>query len=172
MGTRFVTLQLTRPEGFKPVSWLIRIIQKTSYSHVRFQWLGTGGAIPIIYEASGSYLHFIGPIAAKQKPVKIIRSYPLELAGEQYKKWVQFCVTNAGVQYGLVQMLGMAWADAMGLKQNPLADGRKTQVCSEVAYYFFKDVMEWSVGELDPDRTGPKQINKYLEDHVGSLSET
>lgn len=164
MNNKFIEIQLTKPKGFKPISWLIRLIQKTPYSHVRFQWLGVGNSIEVIYEASERYLHFIGPIAAKQKPVKIVELYRIELNKDQYKKWIRFCMKNAGVQYGTFQLFGMAYSDALALDKNPLADGRKTQVCSEVAYYFFKDVMDWDVSSLDPDRTDPKKISKYLKE--------
>lgn len=161
---KFVNIQLTRPKGFKPLSWLIRKITRRPYSHVRFFWMGAGGTVPIIYEASGRYLKFIGPIAAKQKPVRVVNEFEFKLDRDGYRKWVGFCMTSAGVTYGRAQLIGMGLADLFSLDENPFGDGKKTQVCSEVSYYFFKDVLGWDVSGLHPDTTDPGDIEDYLNE--------
>jgi hypothetical protein len=162
MKERIVKIQLTKPAKSRPISWLIMKITGRDYSHVRFFWHGVNGSVPIVYEASGSYLKFIGPIAEKQKPVKIVKEFEYSLDRLGYRKLVKFCMTNAGVQYGRLQLIGMALAQFFKLKKNPFGDGRKTQVCSELAFYFFKDVMGWDVSSLDPDTTDPGAIEDYL----------
>jgi len=158
---RTVTIQFTRPKGFKPLSWAIRKVQRTDYSHVRLTWLGMGEKIPVIYEASGSYLKFIGPIAAKSLHVEVVDLYNFELSQDQYRATVALCMENAGIEYGKRQLVGMGIAKMFGLKKNPYGDGAKTQVCSEIVGHFLNDILGWQT-ELDLDIAGPKEIRETI----------
>lgn len=162
MTTRKVTLQFTRPAKWKPLSAAIRAVQGTKYSHVRFAWNGMGGTLPVIYEASGSYLKFIGPIAAEDKAVFVCKSYTFDLSLDDYRKTVKLCMKYAGVRYGKVQVIGMGIAMALGLRKNPFSRGIKYQVCSEIAGYFLKEVLGWDI-DLDLDIAGPKEIQECIE---------
>ena len=158
---RDVTIQFTRPKGFKPLSWAIRKVQRTEYSHVRLTWLGMGETMPVIYEASGSYLKFIGPIAAKSLHVEVVDLYNFELSQDQYRATVSLCMENAGIEYGKRQLVGMGIAKMFGLKKNPYGDGAKTQVCSEIVGHFLNDILGWQTG-LDLDIAGPKEIRETI----------
>jgi hypothetical protein len=163
MGHRRIYIEFTRPKGFFPViSWLIRLFQKTEYSHVRLCWAGFRGQVPVIYEASGAGLKFIGPIGALRKPVHVVSRFPLDLTGEQYRELVRLCMSYAGIKYGHLQILGIALVCLFGLKKNPFADGKKSQVCSEIVGYLLADILGWKTG-LDLDIAGPREIHEFLD---------
>jgi hypothetical protein len=169
VDTRTVWVEFTRPRGFKPLSWLIRKVQKTEFSHVRLYWLGVGGTIPIIYEASGSSLKFIGPIAAKQMKIKIIHSFKLDITPAQYKDIVKICMINASIDYGKKQLIGIGLVHAFNLDKNPFADGRRSQVCSEIIGRILKMVLKWPI-KLDLDIAGPKELYKEISLHFSKGS--
>jgi len=160
-GRRLIQIQFTRPTGFKPLSWTIRKVQRTDYSHVRLAWDGISGTVPVIYEASGSNLKFIGPIAAAQHKVKVINSFKFNLPEDQYRALVKLCMTYANVDYGKKQLIGIGLVKAFRLKKNPFADGRKSQVCSEVIGMFLTDILGHDLG-LDLDIAGPKEIMETI----------
>lgn len=164
---RIVAIEFTRPKGgFKPLSWLIRKISRSEFSHVRLRWMGVGQTVDVIYEASGTSLKFIGPIASKYKPVTIVDSYKFNLDMDSYTMTVLLCMNYAGIEYGKKQLLGMGIARVFRLKKNPFADGKKSQVCSEVVGYFLEKILGWDTG-LDLDVAGPKEIRETIIKHKG-----
>lgn len=164
---RLVTIEFTRSNKKFPVlAWLIQLIEKTKYSHVRMCWLAMK-EIPIIYEASGSSLKFIGPEANKSNPVEVVHCYKLNLSNDEYRGLVKLCMRYSNISYGKKQIVGMGLVRMFGLKKNPFADGRKSQVCSEVVGTFLDKVLGWNTG-LDLDIAGPKEIQETLHKRLGT----
>jgi hypothetical protein len=163
---RLVLVQFTRPKKwFQPISWAIRKFQKTEYSHVRISWMAMK-TVPVVYEASGSSLKFIGPMAAKDNPVHIAHQYNINLSIEQYRELVRTCMTYANIEYGKKQLVGMGITRIFGLKKNPLADGKKSQVCSEVVGHLLQKILGWDIG-LDLETAGPKELNDIIKERLG-----
>jgi len=164
---RLVTIEFTRSKKRLPIfGWIIQMVQRTKYSHVRILWKAMG-EIPVIYEASGSSLKFIGPKANESNPVDVIHSYPFNLSNEEYRGLIKLCMMFSNIAYGKKQIVGMGLVYAFGLKKNPFADGRKSQVCSEVVGSFLDKVLGWETG-LDLDIAGPREIQETIENHIGA----
>lgn len=146
---------------FAPLSWLIRLVENTPYSHVYLRWHSVGAGTNIIYEAAGSYLRFqAGPIFKSKN--KIIKEFEFQITKDEYKQLLKFCMGQAGTDYGILQLFGMAAVRLFGLKANPFSQGRKSQVCSEMVGYFLEDVLKKDTG-LNLDIQGPKAIYNYLD---------
>lgn len=156
-----VNIEFTRPKGrLLPLfSWLIRALECTKYSHVRLSWTNSTG-VPVVYEASGTSLKFIGPLAANR--VEVIKTYPVYVDRDGYRRLIKLCMTYAGLDYGVKQLLGILFVKLFKLKKNPLSQGRKSQVCSEIVGRFLEEAMGWKTG-LDLDTAGPKDIQTFLE---------
>jgi hypothetical protein len=155
-----IHIDFTSPKSKLAIlSWAIRKIERCEYSHLRLRWLGMGQKIPIVYEASGSEVKFLGPMAQEKRHVNVIKSYQFHLNQDQYYKTVEFCIKYAGVEYGKMQLLGMGLVRLFGLKKNPFGNG---QVCSELVGKFLKEVMLWEL-ELDLDVAGPKEIMEAID---------
>ena len=150
-----VYIEFTRPKNFNLFSLLVRLIEMTKYSHVRLRFND------IVYEASGTSVHFKGKLAQEYRQSEIIDSYKLDLAEHEYVKLMKLCMENAGIDYGFKQLIGIALVKLFKLKKNPFSDGRKSQVCSEIVGRFLKEIL--NIGHsLDLDVASPKDINKIL----------
>lgn len=163
-----VNVEFTRPKRklFPLFSWAVRAIERTPYSHVRLTWLSTSGE-PLIYEASGASVKFIGRHAADQHEVEVLEAYTFNLEKEQYKRLIGL-FRFAGVRYGVLQILGIGLAKWLNLDKNPLSKGSKQQVCSELVAYFLQDVLGLPITPEEYDLLGPRGIKEKLDELCAS----
>lgn len=159
-----VDVEFTRPKRkFLPLfSWLVRLVERTPYSHVRITWTSSSGE-PLIYEASGASVRLIGRYASKSHEVEVLESYTFNLDATQYKRLIGL-FRFAGVRYGTLQIIGIALARWLKLSKNPLSKGSKQQVCSELVAYFLSDVLGLPMREADYDLVGPRAIKEKLDE--------
>lgn len=161
---RKIFIEFTKPaKGFCPFSWLIRKIQGTPYSHVRLRWFSRSG-IELIYEASGSQVKLIGEKAQDLHKVKVTCSYEVSVSSEEYRNLIKL-FRFASVSYGINQVFGIGAVALLGLKKNPFAKGRGSQVCSELVGLFMDEVKGWEI-KYDLDMAGPLEIDLALEEMV------
>lgn len=153
-----VYIEFTRPLKCKPLSYLIRMIEGTKYSHVRLR------LNDIVYEASGTSVHFKGKLAQNYLPTEILHSYKFDLSQQEYAKLLKLCMDNAGIEYGYKQLIGILLVRMFKLKKNPFSDGRKSQVCSEIVGRFLKEILQIG-NKLDLDIAGPKAIKEVLDNN-------
>lgn len=158
-----LTIGFSKPKKhiFPIFSWLIRLSEKTSYSHVYVKWHSKGADTNVLYEASGSNVKFLGEKVYKKK-IQPIHEYEVEINTKTYKKLLKFCMENAGVDYGIKQVFGIALVKIFKLKKNPFSDNRKSQVCSELIGHILEDVLGKKL-DLDLDIAGPRAIKEYLD---------
>lgn len=159
---KLVFIEFTRPKApMKFLSWIIRLIEGTPYSHVRLSWINSV-SVPIVYEASGTSVKFLGPLALEENPVIITHAYKCRLNREQYRALVKLCMENAGVSYKFKQLVGIALVKLFRLKKNPLSEGRKSQVCSEIVGRFLQ-MHSTVANDLNLDIASPKDIQYILD---------
>ena len=166
MGFRKINIEFTRPkqDRFAFFSKLIRLFQKTKYSHVRLHWTNSTGR-DVVYEASGSKIHFLGELAQPTKPVEVLHLFTVPLNNEEYRALIDLCMKYAGLKYGVWQSIGIGLSIFLKLKKNPFSDGYRSQVCSELVGRFLEEVLELPIN-IDLDIAGPKEIYLILEDAV------
>jgi len=160
---KLIHIEFTKPDPakikFPIVSWLIRLFQRSKYSHVRLRWQSTSG-VEIIYEASGSEVKVIGELSQQDHPIEVVKSYTVKVSRDQYRALIRL-FRYAGVKYGYLQILGIALVTIFKLAKNPFSDGRKSQVCSELVGLFITEVKKWDL-PLDLDIAGPKEIDQQF----------
>lgn len=158
---RVITIGFSRPKNqFLPVfSWAIRAFEKTPYSHVYLSWRSVAGP-EVVYEAGGSRVRFMNR-KIFDKIAHTTHSFTFLIDAAAYKKLMRFVMTNVGIRYGVRQILGIALSRIMGWKNNPFADGKKSQVCSETVAYFLRDVLGYDIN-FNPETAGPREIFEYL----------
>ena len=164
-GTVSIKMDFTRPGKkirFPWLSWIIRKFQGTPYSHVLLRWHSPTLGVEVRYEAAGNRLRFMGPIASRDR-YEVVKTYAFRITKEEYKRLVTFCQIYAGIDYGKSQLVGIGLAHWFRLKKNPLSQGRKSQVCSEVAGWFLRDICGYDLKGMDLDLAGPKEIDEYLQ---------
>lgn len=137
-------------------SILIRWYMGTPYSHVYLRFESPSMERSLIYEAVGAGVRFIGLEKWKQHAEEV-DSFELCIEDENYKKLMQFCIDNAGNEYGFMQNLGLVWANILRKRKNPLTSG---QNCSEE----MGEVLEREGFEITKDLNllTPKDIHDIL----------
>jgi SHS2 domain-containing protein len=157
-----IIIGFSRPKKwFKPFSWIIRALYNTEYSHVYVRWRSVGADADVAYEASGTSVHFTCKQVFEERTL-CLHEYEIDITKEQYKKLLHYCMTHAGVDYGLKQAFGIALVEIFNLNKNPYSDGRMSQVCSEVVMHVLEEVVGAETG-LDFDTASPKDIKRFLD---------
>lgn len=168
---RQLTVGFSRPRGsiFPIFSWIIRAVECTSYSHVYLAWDSISGARPHYHAAAGS-VHFLGSRIAERK-LDVRAEFLAPVSEAQYRKLIHFTHSHAGTSYGWKQIVGIGIQKLLRLRRNPLADGRKSWVCSEAVGYVLQDVLGYDLGDLDLDTAGPRAIYEWCEANLPRAGE-
>lgn len=154
-------IQFTRPaKGIKILSWLIRLILGTKYSHVLARWNAAGGKVDLVWEAAGSSIRFLGPIAHEGK-YNVVETYEVPLTRVEYKRLIEYTHNYAHVNYGKTQLIGMLIARLFRLNKNIISQGKSEQVCSEAVAGLLKHVKGWT-SEYNFDVYGPDALERWL----------
>lgn len=159
-----IYIEFTKPnKKFAPLSYIIRKVENTTYSHVRIRWTSFSGG-ELIFEAAGTNVRLLGQ-HAKPK-TSVVKSYQIMAKKEDYKKLISL-FKYAGVSYGFLQLIGFSLTYLPFFDKNPFSDGRYTQVCSELVAILL-ELLGYEVGE-DLDQAKPKHIElaliKYCKQH-------
>jgi hypothetical protein len=125
---KIVTIGFSKSiKPFAPGSAAIRWYMGTPYSHVYLKFEAPNLERTLIYEAVGSGVRFIGADRWATHAQEV-DSFKLEITDEAYKQIMQYCVDNAGIDYGLIQNFGILIASAFNMDKNPSKEGEN---CSE-----------------------------------------
>lgn len=114
----------TASKGFVPFAWLIRLWEKTPYSHVSIKLNTNHG--DLIYQASHSMLNFMS-FNNFLTINRVIKSFELEVTNQEYDIIMRWCIHTAGLPYAVKQVINVGLG-----KYIFKPDGEQRQVCSEV----------------------------------------
>jgi len=152
-----ITIGFSKSKKFLPIgSWLIKSYMKTPYSHVYLKFHSQSLDRTLIYEAVGGGVRFIGTKVWQKHAVEV-KSYTIDIEKINQIKLIQFCVDNAGIDYGFSQNLGVAIAGVFNLKKNPFYTGLN---CSETIGEILK--LEGYKIEKDVNLLTPLDIDNIL----------
>jgi len=133
----------------------------TSFSHVRLRW-NLKNRQEVIYEAAGSNVRFLGELAQLDKPVKICKTYCMELTDNEYRQLLNKAIELAGIEYGAFQLLRMALFRFFKKKLGTYKNKKTSIVCSELVLYILKESLKLET-DLDPDLAGPRELDILLD---------
>jgi len=158
---RFLTLGFSRPKhSWLPLSFIIRKVQNTTYSHVYVVMDSQYLERKIVFQASGFVVNF-SSYKRLQEHNEIIKEYKIPITKNTQKQVLQFAFDKAGAPYGMRQILGMGWALLLerltGKRRNPLDDDGRSYVCSEIVAEILKDYVGLAVN-IDTDVITPKDV--------------
>lgn len=126
MPTMFVGFSRPR-KWFVPISWLIRLVNGTPFSHTYIRMYSSSIDRYLVYEAHAQGLTFCGR-EYFEKNVVVLQEFPRQITEEQKKLILQFCVDHALEKYSVKQNFGilyvkfMLWAFGKNVK-NPWPGG-------------------------------------------------
>lgn len=162
-------IQFTVPaKRIKPLSWLIRRILGTRYSHVLARWNAAQGKVDVVWEAAGSSIRFLGPIAHADK-YEVIHEFSVLLDKAEYARLIEYTHRYAHVTYGRRQLVGMLIARLFRLNYNPISQGEAEQVCSEAIYGLLNYVKGWE-SDINFDVYGPDKLEEWLVDKLSTTN--
>ncbi len=125
----------SRPRKFwAPFSWLIRLFDQTPYSHVYVRFYSSKYDRWLVYQASHTFVNFYGMPAFDEEALTI-REFDIDVSDDARTKVIQFAIDNAGVQYDIKTVFGIAIVRIAAMfghtMTNPLGNGRG-YFCSEL----------------------------------------
>jgi uncharacterized protein YycO len=128
----------------------------TDYSHVYVEFYSETLNRPLIYEAVGSGVRFVGQ-KYWQKHAQEVVSYTIQVQKSNYVAMMQWCVDHEGTDYGFMQNIGIFISNIFGWKKNPW---RKGSNCSEIIAEILK--LEGYKINKDSNLLTPRDIEKIL----------
>lgn len=152
-----IKIGFSRPKNklFPIFSWLIRLVERTSYSHVYIKIYSSDGTY-FIYQASGTHVNIIGSKYFEQGAT-VVKEYSLPISSEQKKNLLKFVAKECGAPYSITQILNIACHMLFG--KGFLSS--KGYVCSEIAAIVLRDIYNFKL-EKDENILTPKDIDMLL----------
>lgn len=148
------------------LSWLIRKAEKRAYSHVYIRWRCPTLKVWKTFEAVKTSVQFTSPAIFKEE-TRIIKAYVLKVDKKDILTLEKFAYNSAGISYGFKQLGGMLIVRLFSLFgkkiKNPLKNGKKEQICSEVLFYALR-TLGYDI-QLNPDIVAPRDIETYVSQH-------
>lgn len=161
--TSVITIGFSRPKHkLLPVgSWLIRLYQGTSYSHVYLKFYSKSLDRVLIYEAVGGGVRFVSQQVWNSKAEEVVQ-VSLNISDANYKTLLQYCVDHAGVKYGVLQNVGVVISELLKLKHNLFTSGVN---CSEIVAQILQ--LEGYTFSKNLNLVTPKDIELTLSNSPG-----
>ena len=153
-------------------SKFLRWAEKRPYSHCYLRYQNHVTGQDLILHAAVLSIHTLTLENFKKHGNVIVKEYMYEVTDQaKIKDLLTFVYNQSGTPYGWVQLVGMGLvklAAFFGKKiKNPLADKKKTMVCSEFCAYAVK--ISGISPNIDLELTevgGPSWLDKYLSKSV------
>lgn len=167
MEKETIYIGFSKARGKFPIlSWLIRGIEGTPYSHVYLRIPSAWFERDIYFQASSVMVNFMGQKYFDEH-AEVVKEFPIQISPEVKKKIWQYCIDNAGKPYSIKQLpgigiirlgkvLGKTW-------KNPFSDGRSMVVCVEVIADLMIETLGAQIKE-DLDSIGLKEIYPHVEE--------
>ncbi len=153
-----ITIGFSKPKNrLLPIaSWLIRLYEKTPYSHVYVRFYSESINRTLVYEAVGEGVRFVG-LKEWELKAEEVASFTLPVKKCNATTLLQYCVDHAGEEYGFWQNVGIVIADVFRMRKNPFRRGKN---CSEA----IGDLLRMEGYELpkEPNLLTPKDIYQIL----------
>lgn len=155
-----IYIGFSRPKKFAILSWLIRVVLKTEYSHVYVKFHSDTYDRNIIYQASGLQVNFVGEKLFDEKEI-IVKEFEFDVSDDTYTKMMIFAIDKAGYPYSVKQLFDIA--GYMLTKKVLLSeDGRNAYICSELASQMIKEDLKIPI-DKDLDLITPKDVYIILD---------
>lgn len=154
-----ITIAFSKPSSrLAIVSLLIRIFERSKFSHALIRWKSDALQREMVYHASHGMVHFIEG-SRFDTVAETVAAYEIDLTESQHLQVVQKAVDLAGVKYGFLTLIGIAFERITKIR-NPFRDQSKSFICSELVGEILK-ICE-KTQPLDLERAGPKQLEAWI----------
>ena len=135
-----VGIGFSKPKKWKPLSWIIQLVEGTNYSHVFVTWYCKNIQRRKVFEAVGSGIRILSNVTFKKKS-EVVKLYYFEVDDKTLNEIEQKAHDLSGRSYGFKAIIGLGimrlfnWFNRLfgisGKQHNPFKDGERSQVCVE-----------------------------------------
>lgn len=161
-----IVIGFSRPKKFKIMSYIIRLLERTKFSHVYLKINIDTLDRELICQASGIQVNFVGDTLFKEQN-ETIEEFEIHNVEDVESEVLKNCVDLVGKPYGIKQLLGLLVVQIAGFFgkkiKNPFADKTKTYICSELVGQILTTHFEYNIADLDT--LTPKDIYLLLINH-------
>lgn len=159
-----IIIGFSHPAKFSLHAWLIEKIDGAPFDHAYLRFHSDNLDRDIIYQSNWRGVQFIGAILWSQTTTPV-QEFSLQVPDDRYNKMMQFCVDNAGINYGYLGVLGQGirnLAAKIGWNiNNPFNQSQSTEFCSQIVTNCL-NVADPSQFNLNADNISPKNLNDIL----------
>lgn len=140
-----ITIGFTKPKNRTPIigyalSFLIRLVERTEFSHVYISWYSEGIDRNLYYEASGSSVKFVNQ-EYMDLYTEIVAKF--EIPTTLKHVIIQKCVDNVNKKYGIMELIGLGLVKLVKIfgkdVKNPFSN-QNTYFCSELIADLIKEL--------------------------------
>ena len=140
MVLKTIIIGFSTPKRFKLISWLIRCIEGTPYSHSYVSFLEDA----IICHANKLGIHSIS-VSEFSNNNHTLFEFKFNVEDATYRDTLRYCQSFYGCPYGFKQLIGIAIKKIINYLYkkdvcNIFADGSHTQICVEFCAYTLKKI--------------------------------
>jgi hypothetical protein len=146
------------PRGFKPLAWLIRLIQGTNYSHYVFKFTSVCG-VRLVIDATSKNIAFRNANFFEKNYVTK-KTYPIHMdfSLNTVQKWFEL---YSGTPYAYMSLFGII-LDIRGVGK-----GDKAMTCNELVLRFLNRFFSANIRDIDLQDL--KQTELHLENIIKGL---
>lgn len=127
-----ITIGFSTRKDFNLLSILIKLIERSNFSHAYVKLDLQNINRTLIYQASGLEVNFQNIDSFNSKET-IVKEFKLSIPEDKHAELMQFMIDNVGVPYGIMQLLGILFIKLFNLKKNPFASKNNTEICCKLA---------------------------------------
>lgn len=151
---RKIVIGFSKPKGFfKPFSWMIRIFNRTPYSHVYCSHVSEKYKQSLIYQASGVQVNFMS-LQQFIKHSHIVAEFEFEVSEEAFNNYMSWAIQESGAPYSTVKLFEI-------LTRRDLVSDDSQWVCSTLVAKICKDYLSHEDESLSMDYATPKEIYEF-----------
>jgi hypothetical protein len=133
---RKISIGLSAPNKFKLGAFAIQKYINRDYSHVLIYWHSDSINKTLVYQASLGMVHFCS-MERFESHNSVVKHYDLEVTDNQFNKLVSKCVELAGVEYSVLELLGIFTNNVLN---RDLIGDQPGFICSELVAELLQDV--------------------------------
>src|SRR5690606_3912717 len=102
----YIIIGFSTPRKWRPLSWALKLVEKSEYSHVYIKFVSEKLDREFIYQASDDNLNFMNMQMFLEKN-KVVEQYVIPVSPEEKRAIMQYCIDTVGIPYGRMQLVGM-----------------------------------------------------------------
>jgi hypothetical protein len=155
-----ITIGFSTPKKFNIVSFLVRSIERTPYSHTFIGFHGCTGR-KLVTEVNTNNVNINGWYNFIKKN-KVISYAIIKVNDELYWTLIDAIHERLGHKYGYKTIIGLFLNRVFGLK-NPWTDGPETLLCHEYLIFILNE-LGFSIN-INAEKEGPKALHDWLKNH-------